>query len=111
MGKQMMRIVTDGYRGPGTHNVYVEPGEYAIGEALDLVAHVVPRELADYLVSIDKAIPTAFVEVEPPVDSEQEPSAVAEDAPPANEQDGAGADAAPEVEVSEDAPPSRRSRK
>jgi hypothetical protein len=109
MSKQTSRIVTDGYRGPGTHNVYLEPGEYAIGEALDLVAHVVPRELADYLVSIDKAIPTAFVEDAPPVepdggdagapeDGEQEPSAPAEDAPPA-------------VEVNEDAPPSRRSRK
>ena len=108
MSKQMSRIVTDGYRGPGTHNVYLEPGEYAIGEALDLVAHVVPRELADYLVSIDKAIPTAFVEVEPPAveQGEEVASGGTEETPPAVEQDEVEQD-----EGDEKTPPSRRSRK
>lgn len=78
MGKQITRIVTDGYRGPGTHNVYLEPDEYAIGEALDLAGRVVPRELATYLVAIGKAIPTAFAADAPPADDTPAPEGDAE---------------------------------
>lgn len=51
----MKRIGTNGYRGPLTGNAYLPPGEYTVGDTLDIGAGLVSAELAAYMVGIDLA--------------------------------------------------------
>ena len=50
------KIYTAGYRGPLTAFHYLPPGEYRVGDKLDVGKRVVTEELARYMVSIGMAV-------------------------------------------------------
>ena len=52
---EIRSIGTNGYSGPKTQRQYMPPGEYQVGDRLDVVVGIVPRNLAVYLVGIDLA--------------------------------------------------------
>ena len=57
-----------GYRGPLTNNLFLPPGKYTVGDRLDIVARIVPDELARYLVETGQAV-VALIRVEDPLAS------------------------------------------
>ena len=59
------KISTRGYRGKLTGGRYLSPGEYVIGDRLDIAQRMVTEELARYMVSIGMAVGLADFDAEP----------------------------------------------
>ena len=52
---KITRIKTNGYRGAPSGGEYLPPGEYEVGDALDVANRMVTPKLARYLVDTEQA--------------------------------------------------------
>lgn len=72
----IIRIATDGYRGPLSTFQFIPPGEYTVGERLNIAERQLPAELALHMVKIEKARLLQYEETPEP-ETIEEPEAPA----------------------------------